>query len=151
MNNTRYLVDYDIDARFEECNGEPRPLTAEEYKGNEYRACPDHMRAGTKVISFGPPQIQGCKTCENTNYVDIPYEEYLAYYGNPNRHVFLYIQRQDRCPYCGDWHDGDALYGIDFMDSDIEAHTRGRFTLEQLPTGLKEIATDLAAFEPIKE
>ena len=142
---TRYRVDYDPDYQFEECNGKARPLTAEEYAENVYRACPDHPRAGTKVIALGPPQVQGCEICGRTDYADIPYEEYLAYYGNPDRHVGLFIEREDQCPCCLQWAPGGTLSGIDMMDTDN--WETGTFTLEQLHGYLRECAEDLEPAE----
>ena len=115
--STRFVVDYDADARFEECNGEPRPLTAEEYKDAEY------MKDG----------------------MPISYADYLAYHGNPDRHVYLFVRREDRCPCCDSWKAGDALYGIDFMDDDNEASYIGTFTLDDLPGYLHEVAANFDA------
>lgn len=144
---TRYRVDYDPEAQFEECNGEARPLTEAEYAENSCRACPDHPRAGTVVIDpggKGRPQVKGCAVCRNTAYVEIPYEEYLAYYGNPDRHVYLVVQREDRCPYCDTWIKGGSVWGIDYMDDSPEAGYVGdSYTLEQLPGYLRDVAADL--------
>ena len=114
MDTTRFVIDYD-DARFEECNGEPRPLTEEEYRGNEYQ-----------------------KDSQIVSYVD-----YRAYYGNPDRHVYLYVRREDKCPCCGSWRKGAAVYGIDFMDDDKDATYIGTFALGQLPGYLRDVAADL--------
>lgn len=120
----RYV--YDADASFEECNGEARPLTETEYAENSYRHCPDHPRAGTIVINQDPPytsaQIQGCAVCRRpgTAYVDVPYPEYLAYYGNPNRHVYLGCEAQTCCVCCGEWRTTGSVWGIDFMDDSLE-------------------------------
>lgn len=114
---TRYCVDYDDDGRFEECNGEHRPLTNDEYLDNEY-------------YRDGKP---------------LSYAEYCAYYGDPDRHIYLYVKRQDVCPHCDSWIDGDAVYGIDVMDDDKEASCIGIFTLAQLPGHLHDVARDLDA------
>lgn len=119
---TRYIVDYDPEARFEECNGESRPLTETEYAQYYYR---------------------------NPDGTHVSYEDYLDYHGNPARHVYLYIQRQDRCPCCDSWVKGDSLYGIDFMDDSPEANTSGTFTIADLPGYLQEIAKDLEPAESI--
>lgn len=119
-NTIRYRFVSDDEAQFEECNGESRPLTRAEYAENSYRACPDHPRAGTKVITFGPPQIQGCAICGNTKYADIPYNEYLRYYGNPERHVYLGLIQETVCPCCNSWKVTDSLWRIDFMDDSAE-------------------------------
>lgn len=116
----RYRYVIDDDAEFEESNGEGRPLTEAEYVGNEYRACPAHPHGGTKVISFGPPQVQGCAVCGNTEYADIPYAEYLRYYGNPERHVYLGLVQETLCPCCVTWKVTDSLWNIDFMDDSPE-------------------------------
>lgn len=84
----RVRFQYDEDAHFEECNGESRPLTEEEYAENAY------MRDGQPI----------------------PYAEYLEYYGNPDRHVYLLAHAQKRCPCCGEWGSDAYLGGIDYMD-----------------------------------
>ena len=121
----RFVIDQD--AQFEECNGEARPLTEEEYAENAYQACPLHPRAGTKVIDIGgkgKPQIQGCAICGNTKYEDVPYAEYLAYYGNPDAHVYLRCETQKQCPTCGGWQaTGISLWGIDFMQDSRELNS----------------------------
>lgn len=122
-NPRRIKFVYDDYARFEECNGESRPLDEEEYRENAYRACPLHPRAGTKVIDYGGegrPQVQGCAVCGNTKYEDIPYEEYLAYYGNPDRHVYLCAICEEQCPHCQQWHHANSVANIDFMDDSPE-------------------------------
>lgn len=119
--STRVRFVYDDDHQFEECNGESRPLTEEEYTKNTYRACPDHPRAGSQVIQ-GLPQIQGCAVCQRTDYVDVPYEEYLSYYGNPDRHVYLGCIVQVRCSHCDHWGEKSAIFGIDFMDDSPELY-----------------------------
>lgn len=142
--STRYIVGHDLDATFEESNGEPRPLTQDEYRGNEYRACPIHPRAGTKTIDATvSPNIQGCAQCGRTDYVDVSYVEYRAYYGNPDRHVYLFVQREDKCPCCETWHRGDNLYGIDCMDDNPEVRLVGTHTLDELTGYIREVAEDL--------
>jgi hypothetical protein len=86
----RFVID--PDARFEECNGEPRPLTEEEYRGYEY------MRDG----------------------VPVTYADYLRYQGNPERHVYIGAVLEHRCHCCGNWQDVDSLWNIDFMDDSPE-------------------------------
>lgn len=108
----------DLDARFEECNGESRPLTEEEYRGNEYHACPKHPR--TKV----PPKetrngIAWCGEC-GTRWCAVPYEEYRKYQGNPNRHVYLLCIVQRQCKCCQSWLTHASLGGIDLMDDSPE-------------------------------
>lgn len=153
----RYIVRFvaDHDAVFEECNGESRPLTAKEYKENSYRACPDHPRAGSAVIdtSTNPPTV-GCAQCGRTDYRDISYPEYLAYYGNPDRHVYLgcIAEKQIVCPCCDQPIDAEleeeSVWGIDVMDDspELAAVTLGHnYTAEealQLPGCLADVARD---------
>lgn len=117
----RVRFQYDEDARFEECNGEPRPLTEEEYAENGY-------------LKDGQP---------------IPYAEYLAYYGNPDRHVYLLAHAQRRCPCCGEWGADEYLGSIDNMDDSPEllAITIGEFITPaaalELPGYLRECATEM--------
>ena len=89
----RFIVD--PDASFEECNGEPRPLTEEEYAEHFYMA--DN---GTRQV---------------------PYAEYLQYYGNPARHVYVMCVYSVGCACCGHWTpDRHYLGGIDNMDDSPE-------------------------------
>ncbi len=135
MNKAQYRVKfvYDEDAEFEECNGENRPLTEAEYIENQYQACPRHPRAASKVIRKAYTRktpngakhvraIVGCTVCGETTYENVPYVEYLAYYGNPARHVYLgcIVERQTSCT-CGEhvaWETAGSLWWIDFMDDD---------------------------------
>lgn len=117
----RIRVEYDPEARFEECNGEPRPLTEEEYAENQY------MNDG----------------------VPIPYAEYLRYYGNPDRHVYLSVFLQRRCAACEQWHEtGESLHNIDLMDDDPGADEAGKVIeeAEWHKIGyLREVARELKA------
>lgn len=88
----RFRIVTDPDASFEECNGEARPLTEAEYADTEY-----FDDNGTRAI---------------------PYAEYLAYYGNPDRHVYLGVILEARCPLCTHWHEVGSLWHIDLMDDD---------------------------------
>ena len=117
----RVRAEIDPNARFEECNGEARPLTAEEYAENEYYACRLHPRAGSKTVApsrNGKPPVGGCATCGNTKYEPIPYEEYLAWYGDPDRHTYVRLTVQKRCPCCNRWDSMGGLGEIDFMEND---------------------------------
>lgn len=123
---TRYIVGRDTDYTFEEADGGPMPMSEERYQGNEYMS----------------------KAAPETHNRKISYVEYVQYYGNPDRHVALYLRRQDRCPCCDHWIDGDALYGIDVMDdtpeAQFDADERGLpWRLEDLTGYLKEVAADL--------
>jgi hypothetical protein len=92
MTNYRIRFIEDPDAQFEECNGESRPLTAEEYADNEY------MKDGLPVS----------------------YASYLAYYGNPDRHVYLMSEVQKQCECCKHWQTVGGTGHIDFMDDSLE-------------------------------
>ena len=83
---------YDDDARFEECNGEPRPLTESEYTDHAY-------------YKDGQP---------------VSYADYLSYYGNPDRHVYLGCLVDVACPTCGQYETRASLWRIDFMDDSPE-------------------------------
>lgn len=86
---------YDEGACFEECNGEARPLTEEEYAEDYY-----NDKDGNQI----------------------PYAEYLRYYGNPDRHVYLgcVVERVTVCPCCEAQkvETAASLWGIDMMDDD---------------------------------
>jgi hypothetical protein len=144
----RYV--YDEDARFEECNGEARPLTEAEYAENSYRSCPDHPRAGTIVVNEEPPytsaQIQGCAVCRRTDYVDVPYAEYLRYYGDPDRHVYLGCVAEACCACCGSWTVKGSVWGIDLMDDspELRAITVGEWMTEAAAAALPGYAGDMA-------
>ena len=114
---TRFVINHDDDYQFEECDGGSMPMTEDRYAGNEYQ-------------KDGQP---------------LPYEDYVQYYGNPDRHVVVFVRREDRCPCCKSWVAGDTVYGVDFMDDAKEAGYIGTFTLDQLPGYLAEVARDLEA------
>lgn len=108
---------YDYDAQFEESNGEARPLTKAEYKNNVYLGCPVHPRSSERAnVTNGHADCGEC----GLPYADIPYDEYLAYYGNPERHVYLGCIVETRCTCCGMWKRAASLWGIDVMDDDLE-------------------------------
>jgi hypothetical protein len=92
----RYRVRFvtDPDASFEECNGEARPLSEEEYSQNQY-----------------------FNTETNT---PIEYARYLDYYGNPDRHVYLGAILQRQCEVCSVWSEAGSLWNIDCMDDQPE-------------------------------
>lgn len=108
----------DPDAAFEECNGEARPLTEAEYAENYY------LKDGARVS----------------------YEDYLAYYGNPERHVYLQCDVEKQCPCCQHWEYETGTGGIDFMDDDPELSQMDEwYTPDQvltLPGYLREVATE---------
>lgn len=110
----------DDDAEFEESNGERRPLTETEYKDAQY------MKDGHEV----------------------PYADYLRYYGNPDRHVYLGCIVQKQCPHCACWSDAGSLWNIDCMDDNEEYRS---ITLDKwyavddahVVGYLREVATEL--------
>lgn len=113
----RFIVD--PDAQFEECNGEARPLTRAEYAENQY-------------MQDGKP---------------VSYKQYRAYYGNPERHVYLQCEVQKGCPCCGSWTTVGGTGSIDFMDDSPELEgTLDRWIPEaeinELPGYLAEIARE---------
>jgi hypothetical protein len=117
----RIRFEIDEDARFEECNGESRPLTELEYAENQY-------------MKDGEP---------------IPYDEYLRYYGNPERHVYLLAIVQQQCTCCGHYSTKASLGNIDFMDDneEIRAVTLDKWldeaTARALPGYLAEVVAEL--------
>ena len=114
----QYRIRFIIDdqASFEESNGESRPLTRAEYAGNEYRGCLEHPRAGSRPLSDTQQGIGVCTVCAR-RIQPIPYDEYLRYYGNPDRHVYLGCEVQRQCPCCEAWKTVGALGHIDMMDA----------------------------------
>ena len=50
----------------------------------------------------------------------IPYDQYLQYYGNPDRHVYLGCVAEVQCPCCDHWESDASVWHIDFMDDDPE-------------------------------
>ena len=145
----RFVIDED--ARFEECNGESRPLTAEGYAENSYRGCPIHPRS-----KVAPRRVKNghawCGEC-GTKYADLPYEEYLAYYGNPERHVYLGCIVDKRCACCGQWEkDAASVWSVELMDDDpafrrIDLSHNGGYVMTpdaalNLPGYLAEIARE---------
>jgi len=112
---------HDDDAEFEECNGQARPLTEAEYAEHSYQ------KDGRSV----------------------PYAEYLDYYGNPGRHVFIGAVLEEQCPTCGEWHSVGSLWNIDCMDDNPEAQVIGQTfyatRFDQIPGYLREVTQELVA------
>lgn len=126
----RFVVDEEY--RFEECHGEARPLTEEEYRENEYCACPEHPRAGSGVVGAAMGRVMvGCRRCGRGDYAPIPYEEYLRYYGNPERHVYVRCEVQRQCTCCQKWTYAGGTGGIDLMDDDGDLRVLGEWLSEQ--------------------
>lgn len=110
----------DPDATFEECNGSGEPLSEEAYAQNPY-------------MEDGKPAS---------------YARYLAYWGNPDRHVYLQCEVEARCACCGAWEYVSGTGGIDFMDDSPEGNqTDVYFTPDQILTDrhlgyLREVALE---------
>lgn len=108
----------DPHAQFEECNGESRPLTEDEYVENSYMGCPRHPRS-TKDGDATSKAEPGRGVCAcGRLYEPIPYAEYLAYYGNPAMHTYLLCIVESSCGCCGAFHVAASLHGIDMMADD---------------------------------
>jgi hypothetical protein len=134
-NGTRYRVYFteDHDSKFEESNGEPRPFTEAEYANNQYRGCPDHWRAGHDVTST--PNVSACSDCGrlSTDWADVPYAEYLAYYGNPAKHRYVGVVVEVQSG-IKDWTVKASLWSIDFMIDNPEWRAiRGRLDTKLTP------------------
>lgn len=152
--STTYRVKFvvDEDARFEECNGESRPLTKAEYAKNQYMGCPTHPRGfnGTKEHDTTSPPKSGRGVCAcGKRYQPIPYAEYLAYYGNPDRHVYLGCIVERECPCCYTFKPAGSLWHIDCMDDDkaFTSITLGRYYSDAdaraLPDYLGQVAGEV--------
>jgi hypothetical protein len=145
----RFLIDEM--GYFEESNGESRPLTEEEYAKGPYQHCPDHPRAGSKVVIAAGQQIAGCAVCERPGaaYVDVPYDEYLAYYGNPDRHVYVQCDVERQCPCCHHFEYATGLGHIDFMEDAPELRaldkTYTELEIDRIPGYLQEVARNCVA------
>lgn len=70
------------------------------------------------------------------------FEEYMAYWGNVERHIALQAHVEAQCECCGSWVTRASLGGIDFMDDD--AYDLGTFT-EDEAASLKSYCKDVAA------
>lgn len=115
-----YTVEFviDEDARFEECNGESRPLTETEYADNPY-------------MHDGQP---------------IPYPEYLRYYGNPDRHVYLGCVVHKVCSCCGLSKPIESLWNIDTMDDSQRPRLNVKLSPDEavaLPDYMGDIAREV--------
>lgn len=122
MADYRVIFEFDPEGRFEACNGQPRPLTEEEYGEHQY-------------FEYRMP---------------IPYAQYLRYYGNPDRHVYLMACIERRCGCCGHWAATEHhLCGIDLMDDSPEylqvELMQAYDPCDPLPGYLADVAADLFA------
>jgi hypothetical protein len=76
----------------------------------------------------------------------IPFETYMRYYGNYDRHVVLACVVEKKCPHCGEWSHAASVYGVDFMDDD--KWTTGTFNAKEalaLRGYQADVAKDLIA------
>lgn len=46
----------------------------------------------------------------------VPFDDYMTYWGNPERHVMLMALVEKECEHCGSWTVVGSLGNIDFMD-----------------------------------
>lgn len=51
----------------------------------------------------------------------VPFEAYMRYYGDPNRHVTLEVVVEKQCEHCQSWTHAASCGGVDFMDDDRDA------------------------------
>lgn len=59
----------------------------------------------------------------------VPFEDYMKYYGDYNRHVVLVCDVEKQCVHCGEWSHVQSVGGVDFMDDDH--WETGTFTEEE--------------------
>lgn len=143
----RVKVVIDKDARFEECNGEPRPLTETEYAENAYRGCLAHL-GGPSHVDPAMPGQGICDVC-GKGFEDVPYTLYRSYYGNPKLHIYLGVIVETLTLPIGDWTPAESLWHIDFMRDNPEARSsfRNRWmspqTAETLPRYLKDVILEV--------
>lgn len=104
----RVRVDYETEPDLHTPEGEALPGSEAAYLANPYRVPADYPRVRPRPEDGG------------VGYRDMTWEEYLAYYGDPNRHTVVAVSVQQQCPHCGEWKDAGALYNIDMMDDDRE-------------------------------
>lgn len=74
------------------------------------------------------------------------FEEYMAYWGDVERHVALSATVESQCECCNSWVIKDSLGDIDFMDDDH--YEIGTFTEEEISNikgYCKEVAEELFA------
>ena len=63
-----------------------------------------------------PETYKGNEVQEGCHGIPMPFDEYMATYGNPERHVTLVCRVERRCETCGAWETIEAVCGFDFMD-----------------------------------
>lgn len=80
-------------------------------------------------------------------YKDTSYTEYLTYYGNPDRHVYLGVIVETQCESCSSWHSAGSLWRIDVMDDTEEANFPkiecGPCDVSELPGYLRQVTNEL--------
>lgn len=60
----------------------------------------------------------------------VPFEKYMQYWGNPERHTELIMLVDYQCPCCGSYEIGESVGSIDFMDDGD--WTCGTFTMDDM-------------------
>jgi len=93
----RITFDHDPDPSLDGSDGKPLPESREHYETNPF-------------IDHGSDRPSR----------KIPYEEYLTYHGNPDRHTVVTAVVEHQCRHCQAWHVTGSLCGIDFMDDSPE-------------------------------
>lgn len=61
-----------------------------------------------------PEKYEGNEILEDGS--PVPFEQYAATWGDPDRHVVLALLCEEKCPHCSTWDVIDSLGGIDYLD-----------------------------------
>lgn len=129
---TKYRIRVTIDDDYTPTgtDGEPLPESREQY---------ERVGGPLQVLVDPAGPVDGPRR-------EIPYAEYLQYWGNPLRILGLSVYLDRECPCCRHWDRGvESLHGIEVMDDSPEADAIDVTTgdLETLPGYLREVAREL--------
>jgi hypothetical protein len=104
----------------------------------EYDTDPDFSYLG----QWDTPETYAGNEALKDDGTPATFEEYMAYWGNVDRHIALIATVESQCECCDSWVSQISLGGIDFMDDD--AYEIGTFTKEEA-ADLKGYCKDVAA------
>ncbi len=65
-----------------------------------------------------PERVYDQNPCLDRQGRELSYKEYCAYYGDPERHIMLWVAVEHQCAHCGESRVVESLSGIDLMEDD---------------------------------
>jgi hypothetical protein len=109
---------YDVQPRCPKCGDTMSYVEGHEFKcdadfEDDPESCDGRFDANEHAGRNAGIMLEGGK-----DGTPVPFEDYKAYHGDPNRHAMLLCRVEQRCNDCGGWETAEVLGNVDFMDDD---------------------------------